>query len=126
MEDAPNTFDDVAGETGLAASNLAAHLGSMDSEELLALDDELRSLMAHPGWVKLAELVRLQRTQIERGAMARLWSQYAAGHTVRDQAPFIRLGGVMDGLGRPEKIIEKVLRTAKAVRRELGIDGEAT
>lgn len=124
MDDEGTTFEDVAGESGVSASSLATHLGSMDSEELLALADELRSLMAHPGWIKLAQLVELERSVIERAATRRLWQHLASGNTIRQQGPFIRLGGVVKGLQRPEEIIAKVLLTAKRVRRQLGIDGE--
>jgi hypothetical protein len=126
VSDEAKTYDEIAGESGEVASSLAAHLGQMDEGELLSLSDDLRDLLAHPGWMKLTELLAVQRNAIESGAARRLWAHFAAGHTLREQAAYIRLGGVMDGLQRPQRIVSAVLRTAEVVRRHIeSNNGEA-
>lgn len=115
------TYEELSGDPGQSVS-FKEHLGRMDSGELLELETDLREMMATPGWLKLTELVELQRRSIEHGATRRLWAHFAAGHTLAQQAPFIRLGGMIDGLGRQEKIIGTVFAVARTVRRELGLD----
>lgn len=112
-------FEALAGESGSAAKNLRQHLGGLDSSELLNIADDLTALLAHPGWQKLEELAAIQKNAIEHGAMRRLWSHFAAGATVQQQAPFVRLGGVIDGLGRHARTIQTVLRMAGVVRLQL-------
>jgi hypothetical protein len=115
-----DAYEEVAGDL---PRRLDEHLAAMESEELLRLADELREMMRSPGWQRLVELVAMQRADIERHAVRRLWKHFAAGQPLRDQTQFLRLGGLSQGLGRPETIATSVLKTAVVVRKRLGIEG---
>ena len=110
---------------GEAAKSLEAFLRSADSEDLLSMADELRSLTQHPGWKVLVTLCETKAAAAERSMQNGILSVFRTGHGLRDQAPYLRAAGVADGLRQPVKVVDKVQRMAREVRAALGIeDGE--
>lgn len=104
--------------------SLNAYLGSLESEDLFVLRDQLRDLEAMPGWQAMQELVQVQR---ERSTVLAVhhgqWVPTGLDGLIRAQAMEGHVVGYLKGLEHMAKIMVTVERTADAVGRV--IDEEA-
>lgn len=96
------------------------HIGQMDPGELQALAGELAELQMHPGWLRLQELVELEKGRLKEGTLARVWGHISRGKGVSGVDPSLtHAAGMVIGLERHGEIIANVTKTAAEVRRSL-------
>lgn len=108
----------------LNGASVVTRLGAMDSEELIALRDELVALKAMPGWARLMGLVESHKERVQAGTQTAMWSRLATGRSLDDQAPLLTAAGRCRGMDEVGRILETVLSTAAAVERAIGITTE--
>lgn len=106
--------------------SLERHLRALDSEDLLRLEAELRALVAMPGWSQLGELLAIHRNRVKAGTETVIWTNLSLGRSLDRAGPLHAAAGRLRGMQEPVRIIEKVLRLAEMVKRELGINDEET
>lgn len=96
--------------------SIARHIGAMETEVLMDLAAQLESLQSDPRFVRLDELMAIEREQLRRRMEARPMDNVQS---------YAHANGVIRGLRLPTTVIEDVLETARRVRAALEAPGEA-
>jgi hypothetical protein len=85
-------------------------IGSLESDELRMMFEQLEDLQGHPGWQHLARLLRLEReTQVRR----------MTSSAVLEHAQYAHKAGLVHGLAAPWAVVQKVASTHRRVQAEL-------
>lgn len=101
------------------AGSLTGHLGAMESEDLLQLAELLRDLRSHPGWERLAGLVRVHAEHVKGASTRMLWARLAAAQSAPDAPVMYATAGRVRGMAEVAQVVNRVLVAADAVQAQL-------